>query len=92
MKIDEIDEQLGRGRIIAITSEELTSLLEQAETEREDDTGIAGPIRTLRLGDDVLVQERTPEGDHFVRKLPSAQAAMRFIEARLAAYERMWDG
>ena len=92
MKIDEIDEQLGRGRIIAITGEELASLLEKAETEREDDTGIAGPIRTLRLGNCVLVQERTPEGDHFVRKLGSAQAAMRFVEARLAAYERMWDG
>ena len=92
MKIDEINEQFGNDQIIAITREELASLLDQTETEREDDTGIAGLIRTLRLDDYVLVQERTPEGDHFVRKLPSEKAAKRFVEARLASYERMWDG
>jgi len=87
MKIDEI-----AGRIVAITSEDLAGVLEQTKAVREDDTGIAGKIRTLRFGDRVFIQERTPEGDRFVRELGSEQAAQRFVEARLAAYERMWDG
>jgi hypothetical protein len=28
----------------------------------------------------------------YLRSLPSVDAAARFVEARLAAYERMWDG
>jgi hypothetical protein len=92
MSIDEIVELLDNGRVVEITSRDLSSILEHGETRREDRTGIAGTIRTLSLGDRVLVQERTPEGDYFVRRLPSEQAARLFVDARLAAYERMWDG
>ena len=92
MTIDQIVGQPGHGRIVAITNEDLAVVLEQTEIFREDDTGIAGKIRTLRVGDRVFVQERTPEGDHFVRELPSEHAAQGFVGARLAAYERMWDG
>ena len=87
MKIHEI----GRG-VVAFSHEELDSLLEQTETLREVDTGIAGHIRILRCDDKIFIQERTPEGDHFVRKLPSEEDAAALIDARLAAYERMWDG
>jgi hypothetical protein len=83
--------EIGRG-VFAFQSDELGSLLEQTKTIGEVDTRIAGHIRTLRTGDRVLVQERTPDGDHFVRELASKDAASRFVEARLAAYERMWDG
>ena len=92
MSPEEILEQARLGQIVAISKENLAPLLERTETVREDNTSIAGLIRTLRLGDRVLVQERTPEGDHFVRKVPSEGAAQRFVEARLADYERMWDG
>ena len=88
----EILEQAHFGRVVAFSKENLAPLLERAETVREDNTSIAGFIRTLRLDDRVLVQERTPEGDHFIRRVPSEGAAQRFVEARLADYERMWDG
>jgi len=84
-------QEIGR-EVIAFPSEELDLLLEQTETLREVDTGIAGRIRILRCDDRILIQERTPEGAHFVRKLPSQSAAEGLIEERLAAYERMWDG
>ena len=84
-------QEIGR-EVIAFPSEELGSLLEQTETLREVDTGIAGHIRILRCDDRILIQERTPEGDHFVRELPSEEDAAALIDARLAAYERMWDG
>ena len=92
MKIDDIADHTDRDRVVAVTRPDIISLLERVETIREDNTGIAGLIRTLRIGDRVLVQERTPEGDHFVRRVPSEGAAQRFVEARLADYERMWDG
>jgi len=87
MKIHEID----RG-VVAFPRDELGSLLEQTETLREVGTGIAGRIRILRSDDRILIQERTPRGDHFVREVPSEDAAAALIDARLAAYERMWDG
>ncbi len=83
--------EIGR-EVVAFPREELGSLLEQTETLREVSTGIAGRIRILRSDDRILIQERTPEGDHFVRELPSEEAASGFVEARLASYERMWDG
>ena len=87
MKIHEIGRE-----VVSFPREELSSLLEQTETLREVSTGIAGHIRILRSDDRILIQERTPDGDHFVRELPSLEAAAAFVEARLAAYERMWDG
>lgn len=92
MTPDEIVEQAELGRVTAISREDLAPLLERAATVREDKTSIAGRIHTLRIGDLVLVQERTPKGDHFVRSVGSVEVAERFVEARLAAYERMWDG
>ncbi len=87
MRISEIGRE-----VVAFPPEELGSLIEQTDTLREIDTGIAGRIRILRSDDRILVQERTPKGRYFVRELPSIQAAAAFAEARLAAYERMWDG
>lgn len=83
--------EIGR-EVVAFPREELGSLLEQTATLREVDTSIAGRIRILRSDDRILVQERTPKGEHFIRELASEDQAAAFVEARLAAYERMWDG
>ncbi len=83
--------EIGR-EVVAFPREELGSLLEQTEILREVSTGIAGHIRILRSDDRILIQERNPEGDHFVRELRSEEAATGFVDARLASYERMWDG
>ncbi len=92
MTREEILERARGGDAVAISKEDLAPLLDPAETVREDSTSIAGRIRTLRDGDLVLVQERNPNGDHFVRRVPSVEVAERFVSARLASYERMWDG
>lgn len=83
--------EIGR-EAVPFPREELGLLLDRTETVREINTSIAGHIRVLRSDARILVQERTPEGDHFVRELPSEDAAAAFVDARLAAYERMWDG
>ena len=92
MTTDDLLAEVDRRTAVELSEADLAPLLEEAELVRRDQTGIAGSIRTLRLGKRVLVQERNQEGRHFVRGLPSEDAARRFVEARLAAYERMWDG
>lgn len=92
MDIDELSRTTDQDQVISFARKDIDALLEQAEILRQDTTGIAGRIRTLRYGDRIFVQERNPEGEHFLRVLPSEEVAARFVDARLAAYERMWDG
>ncbi len=92
MNIDEFTRRLDRDPILAIGRDDLSLLLQETRTLRDHDTSIAGRIRILEVGSSILIQEQNPEGELFVRELPSEEAAQRFVEARLAAYERMWDG
>ncbi len=78
--------------IVAIGSEELEDLLGSAETVRESDTGISGSIRVLIVAGTAVVQEQTSAGELLLRRMPSTEDAKRFVEQRVAAYERMWDG
>ena len=89
---DELIAAVEDGTVVSLEPDDLERLLDAAEVVRTDATGVAGSIRTLRLGGRVLVQERSPEGAHFMRALASEDAARRFVDARLAAYDRMWDG
>lgn len=92
MEIADLTRGVERGRGVAVADDELAPLLEHTDLLSDHDTSIAGHIRILGFGDQVLVQEQTPEGQLYVRQLPSEEAARRFVEARLAAYEQMWDG
>jgi len=92
MDIADLTRGIETGRGVALATDDLAPLLAHTATLFDHDTSIAGHIRILGFGDRVLVQEQTPEGELFVRELPSEDAARRFLEARLAAYERMWDG
>jgi hypothetical protein len=84
--------QIQRQAIVTLGPEELGELLELAETVREVDTCLSGWIRILTIADNLIVQEQTPEGEVLVRRMASIEDAERFVEQRLIAYERMWDG
>jgi len=84
--------RLSTASVVAVSPDELASVLEEAEVARLVETSLSGPIRVLAAADRVLVQERTPEGQLLLRQLPSRADAERFVDDRLAAYERMWDG
>jgi len=84
--------RLDDDEVVELSRDDLTEFLGLTEVVREDPTGIAGRIRTVRLGDRVLAQERTPKGRIYLRRLASEDAARRFVQSRLDAYERMWDG
>jgi hypothetical protein len=71
----------------------LAELLGSSETVREENTFMAGAIRILVIRDKVVVQEQTPDtADVIVRACSSRDEADRFVDERLSAYERMWDG
>lgn len=92
MDLNELARAEIEGGAFRLTREDLEALLDRVDVLREDPTGIAGRIRTLRFDGTVLVQERNPEGEYFLRTLGSEERAARFVESRLRAYERMWDG
>ena len=91
MELDAIIRRLD-DEVVEVSRDDLAALLDLSVVASESSTGIAGRIRTLRLGDRVLVQERTPKGQIYIRELGSEDAARRFVQSRLDAYERMWDG
>ena len=92
MELDAMIRRLDDDEVVELSRDDLTEFLGLTEVVREDPTGVAGRIRTLRLDDRVLVQERTPKGRIYIRELASEGAAGRFVRSRLDAYERMWDG
>jgi hypothetical protein len=85
--------ELQRRKVVVLDADDLMELLESAETIREDDTSIAGPIRILRIDRLIVVQETTTEKrEVVVRGFRSLEEAQSFVDQRLATYERMWDG
>jgi hypothetical protein len=88
----EILREVSKNAVVTIDREELTAVLEAADEVRAADTTLAGWIRILRLDEHILVQEETPDRDVLVREVGSVDDANRFVDRRLADYERMWDG
>lgn len=77
---------------VRLGADELERLLEAAELVREENTGVAGPLRVLVLDGAVLVQEQTPQRELLLRARPSLEKAKEFVDHRLEIYARMWDG
>lgn len=72
--------------------EDLAEILEVAEVVRGEDTAIAGMLRVLDLAGDFFVQEETQDGQILLRSRRGVDQAQAFVDSRLAAYERLWDG
>ncbi|MGD8895608.1 MAG: hypothetical protein PVJ73_06200 [Acidobacteriota bacterium] len=92
MKPRDLIDQMDSRAVLTLEREDLPRLLEVAETIRADDTGLSGWIRILSIDGRVAVQEQTPDGEVLLRRLASRETAERFVDGRLASYERMWDG
>jgi hypothetical protein len=75
-----------------LAGDQLHAVLDAADLVREENTGVAGPLRVLVLDDVVLVQEQTPQRELLLRTRSTLEEAMEFVDRRLEIYERMWDG
>jgi hypothetical protein len=92
MESTEIARRLEEDSVITLDKDELGAVLDAAELVRQTRTAIAGGIRTLRFEGRILIQERDQRGQHYLRSVASEEQAARFVQTRLDAYERMWDG
>lgn len=92
MNDSELLDATSGGAVAVLDGATVEALLGRAEPIRTDATGIAGTIHTVRLDGRILVHERNPEGEHFVRAFDDEETAHLFVGKRLADYDRMWDG
>ena len=89
----EVLKKIERQALVVFPADGLAELLESAETVREEDTFIAGAIRILLIDGQIVFEEQTPDSkDVIVRGFSTRDRAERFVDGRLSAYERMWDG
>jgi hypothetical protein len=93
MNVQTLLSEVAEREVVALPATDLTRLLERAEVLQEVDTHFAGHLRILSLEEHLLVQEQLPEaGTLLLRGCGTREQAERFVERRLDAYERMWDG
>lgn len=86
-------EQLQEKNVKKLTQEEATNFLKDFQLEKEIETGIAGPIKVLKLDkeDEKLILESDQKGNHFIRIIESKNVE-EFTSERLSIYDKMWDG
>jgi hypothetical protein len=93
MDARELCARLDRGELVVMTAHEFAKVEPHLTLEHTHDTGLAGPIHVLRTTGGAAVLEFPPRLEQGVaRPLAELDAAEAFVRARLAAYERMWDG
>jgi hypothetical protein len=83
------------GKAIHIDEAEQSALLAEAVILHEVDSGMCGPIRLIQLPDVSGVSwilEQDLKRRPVLRQLLPEQDGRAFIEDRLNAYDRMWDG
>ncbi|MFO7653642.1 MAG: hypothetical protein R6X25_07435 [Candidatus Krumholzibacteriia bacterium] len=88
----ELEEQLARGLIVPLSEAGWKKLAPAFDEVRRQPTFIAGDIVVGRRGDRWIVVERPERGRRVVRSVGGATAADDFVQKRLEAYERAWDG
>ncbi len=83
------------GKAILLDEAEQRALLEEALVLLEVDSGMCGPIRLIQLpevADVNWILEQDLKRRPVLRQLLPEQDGRTFIEDRLNAYDRMWDG
>ena len=88
----EFTEALKTKGVVTIAPADWTDLsTDFTEVERHD-TGFAGALVLLESPDGFAALEQPAPDTWVVRRLGERAEADRFIQDRLAQYERMWDG
>jgi hypothetical protein len=92
MNRSELDALLKSGPVVVIAPEDWPDLsVGFTEVDRHD-TGFAGSLVLLESEAGFAALEQPAADRWVVRRLGDRAAADRFIQDRLAQYERMWDG
>jgi hypothetical protein len=92
MRIRELERRLGVGEIVPLDEEAWAAIAPGLEVSERHETFVAGELLLVRTPSGLAAVERPEEGRRVVRPLGDPARARAFVRARLAAYERMWDG
>lgn len=92
MNRDEFDASLKSDRVVAIAPADWPDLSARLTEVERYDTGFAGVLLLLEFEDGFAALEQPAADTWVVRRLGERAEADRFIQDRLAQYERMWDG
>ncbi|NIN72991.1 MAG: hypothetical protein GTO46_13900 [Gemmatimonadetes bacterium] len=92
MTAEELNRRLKDDRIVRMPAAEWVELAEACEVVERHDTQVAGELLIVRCAGGLAALEQPAAGERVLRRLSDAEEAQRFVQARLEAYERMWDG
>lgn len=92
MTLRELMQILADDKVAPVRTREWRRLEGGFVESESHDTGIAGPLRIGRFGGRLVAVEQAGGDLLAVRPLASRSAARAFVESRLEAYERFWDG
>lgn len=91
---DDLVRALKKDEPLVLPREQLAKLERDFEIARRIDTCFAGEILVFEGSGVVFAVEFPPQSKESLvaRRLKSREHAEEFIEARMAVYDRMWDG
>ena len=78
--------------IVVLPFDILDEILKGSEILEEKDTYFSDMIRILRIGKNIVVQEKSNKNEAVFRKIQTMDEAETFINSRLEVYENMWNG
>ncbi|MGD2154704.1 MAG: hypothetical protein PVG79_15650 [Gemmatimonadales bacterium] len=92
MSVEELVRRLREERIVAMPVAEWAELAGVCEIVERHDTLVAGELLIVRCEAGLAAVEQPAPQERVLRLLSDTEQARLFVEARLEAYERMWDG
>jgi len=92
MKIEKIIESAKKKNYSIIPEKDLKELLRHSEILIEKETYISDKIRLLKIGEELILQEKSNKDELIIRTMKSKKEADELIKQRLEIYEKMWDG
>lgn len=92
MSVEEIERRLATERIVPLPAAEWERVASAFEEVEHHHTMVAGDLLVIRTGSGLAAVEQPAPGERVVRFLGDGAVARRFVEERMAQYERMWDG
>ena len=92
MTSNELLQELKASQIVPLTAADWAVMSDRFETLESHNTCLAGELRIISTGIGYAAVEQPKPHLRVVRILGDKDAVRRFVEDRLAAYDRMWDG
>jgi len=85
-------ERLSSETIVQLEEKDWKVVADQFEELERHSTSISGDLLIVRLESVLAAVEQPTAGTKVVRRFSDRDEARRFVEQRLADYDRIWDG